>query len=143
MTAIRKLLFAMSLIASAIAHAQEAAPEWRAIDPANTLYMDLNSGRIVIELAPQFAPNHVDNIKTLVREGYFDGQRINRVQDNFVAQWGDPMGAKPFKQAKRRLFPEFIRPTEGLSFTPMPDSDTYAPQTGFVDGFPAARLVPR
>jgi peptidylprolyl isomerase len=123
----------------ATAQAQEAPSEWRALDPENTLYMELDVGRVVIELAPQFAPNHVENIKTLVRENYFDNQRINRVQDNFVTQWGESMGAKPFRKAKRQLFPEFMRPAEGLNFTRMPDADSYAPQTGFVDGFPAAR----
>jgi peptidylprolyl isomerase len=123
----------------ATAQAQETPSEWRALDPENTLYMELDAGRVVIELAPQFAPNHVENIKTLVRENYFDNQRINRVQDNFVAQWGESMGAKPFRKAKRQLFPEFMRPAEGLNFTLMPDADSYAPQTGFVDGFPAAR----
>src|SRR4030095_3724643 len=48
----------------------------RAPGPANTLYMQLASGRVVIELAPDFAPQHADNIRTLVREGYFDGLAI-------------------------------------------------------------------
>jgi peptidylprolyl isomerase len=127
------------------ANAQAPAPptaaetEWRTIDPANTLYMDIDAGRIVIELAPQFAPKHVENIKTLVREKYFDAQRINRVQDNFVVQWGDPSVARSLVKAKRTLPGEFSRSAVGLPFTILPDPDTYAPQVGFVDGFPAAR----
>src|SRR5215217_4980350 len=50
--------------------------EWRALDPAGTLYLELPSGRVVIELAPVFAPRHADNIRALVREGYFDGLAI-------------------------------------------------------------------
>ena len=69
--------------------------DWRAPDPANTLYLQLASGRVVIELAPDFAPQHAENIKTLVREGYFDGLAIIRSQDNFVVQWGDPDGTRP------------------------------------------------
>jgi peptidylprolyl isomerase len=121
------------------ADAPATVSPWRLLDPANTLYMDLDSGRVVIELAPQFAPNHVTNIKALVRAKYFDQQRINRVQDNFVTQWGDPNFAGPLGEAKRTLPGEFTRSAQGLPFVALPDPDTYAPQTGFVDGFPAAR----
>lgn len=113
--------------------------DWRPIDPANTLYMDIPDGRVIIELAPQFSPKHADNIRALVREGYFDGLAITRVQDNFVVQWSDPKNARTLRTAKRTLPAEFTRPAKGLSFTALPDPDTYAPQTGFVDGFPAAR----
>jgi peptidylprolyl isomerase len=113
--------------------------DWRALDPQRTLYLELASGRVVIELAPQFAPRHVENIQTLVRELYFDGLAINRSQDNFVVQWGDPDGVKPLGKARKTLAAEFTRPAAGLEFIALPDPDTYAPQTGFVDGFPAAR----
>ena len=62
------------------------ASAWRAVDPENTLYLTLPQGRVVIELAPAFAPNHVANIKALVRERYFDGLVVERVQDNYVVQ---------------------------------------------------------
>jgi peptidylprolyl isomerase len=113
--------------------------DWRPLDPANTLYMDLAAGRVVIELAPEFAPKHAENIRTLVRGHYFDGLAITRVQDNFVVQWGDPDGKKPLGQGRKMLKAEFTRPAAGLNFTVLPDPDTYAPQTGFVDGLPAAR----
>src|SRR5215467_8823613 len=61
--------------------------DWRPLDPQSTLYLELAGGRVVIELAPRFAPRHVENIRTLVRERYFDGLPIVRVQDNFVVQW--------------------------------------------------------
>jgi len=118
--------------------AESKPADWRALDPANTLYMELDSGRVIIELAPQFAPKHVANIQALVRQQYFDAQRINRSQDNFVVQWGDPAFAKA--GIKKQAVPaEFTRSAQGLAFTVLPDPDTYAPQTGFVDGFPAAR----
>src|SRR5258705_459392 len=66
--------------------------EWRKADPENTLYMDLKSGRVVIELAPQFTPLHAANIRTLAHTNYFDGLTIYRVQDNYVTQWGDADG---------------------------------------------------
>jgi peptidylprolyl isomerase len=117
----------------------EPTNEWRTLDPENTLYMEVDAGRIIIELAPQFAPKHIDNIKTLVREKYFDAQRINRAQDNFVVQWGDPSVARPLQKAKRTLAAEFTRSAVGLPFTLLPDGDVYAAQVGFSGGFPAAR----
>ena len=69
--------------------------DWRPLDPDNTLYMELASGRVVIELAPEFAPQNVANIKLLAKEHYYDGLVINRSQDNFVVQWGDPEEKNP------------------------------------------------
>ena len=72
----------------------DAAPAsaWRDLDPANTLYMELTTGRVIIELAPGFAPEHVANIKTMAKGGFWDGLNIYRSQDNFVVQFGDPDG---------------------------------------------------
>jgi peptidylprolyl isomerase len=136
------LLLALNMSVAVAQSLSTEAPEWRTIDPANTLYMDIDAGRIIIELAPQFAPKHVENIKLLVREKYFDAQRITRAQDNFVVQWGDPSVARALVKAKRTLPGEFTRSAVGLPFTVLPDPDTYAPQVGFVDSFPAARESP-
>ncbi len=67
--------------------AASKASDWHALDPANTLYLELASGRVVIELAPAFAPQHAANIKALAREKYFDGLAFLRSQDNYVVQW--------------------------------------------------------
>lgn len=64
----------------------------KAADPENTLYMDLKDGRVVIEMRPDLAPQHVARIKTLVREGFYDGLVFHRVIDGFMAQTGDPLG---------------------------------------------------
>jgi peptidylprolyl isomerase len=119
----------------------ESAPAsaWRALDPDNTLYVTLPQGRVVIELAPQFAPRYAANIKKLVRQGFFNGLPIFRVQDDAVAEWGDPTGRKSVGMARRMVTAEFERPARDLPFTPLPDPDTYAPQVGFSDGFPVAR----
>jgi peptidylprolyl isomerase len=113
--------------------------DWRELDPQRTLYLELNSGRVILELAPQFAPTHVANVIALVREGYFDGLAVMRSQDNYVVQWGDADGKRQIKTAKRTLPAEFERSSKDLPFTMLPDQDTYAPEVGFSEGFPAAR----
>ncbi|MEJ7746600.1 MAG: peptidylprolyl isomerase [Luteimonas sp.] len=124
----------------------DAAPasDWRTLDPANTLYLELATGRVIIELAPAFAPMHVANIKVLAKGGYWDGLSINRSQDNFVVQWGDPTEdekarkALP-KQMKAKLPVEFTRSADKLAFDRLPDADGWAREVGFSNGFAAAR----
>lgn len=117
--------------------------DWRTLDPANTLYLDLASGRVIIELAPSFAPEHAANIRALAKEGYWNGLSINRSQDNFVVQWGDAAEddakKKPLGSAKAKIPAEFERTNKGVKFTRLPDKDGWATQVGFADGFPAAR----
>jgi peptidylprolyl isomerase len=112
--------------------------EWRPLDPEATLYLELSIGRVVIELAPAFAPRHVANIQKFARAHWYDGLAITRLQDNFVAQWGDPLSGKP-EVGERRLPAEFTRAAAELPFTRLKDPDTYAAEVGFSDGFPAAR----
>ena len=114
--------------------------DWRPLDPENTLYVELDAGRIVIELAPRFAPQHAANIRQLARQGYYDGLAIIRSQDNFVVQWGDPDGTRALGKARATLPAEFTTAIDpGLPFTPLPDRDGYAPEVGFSGGLPAAR----
>ena len=120
--------------------AATTAADWRSLDPENTLYLQLPAGRVVIELAPAFAPLHAANLRTLVRQKYFDGLAIVRSQDNFVVQWGDPDGKRALGAAQSRVPPEFTVPlTPALPFEPLPDRDGYAAEVGFSQGFPAAR----
>jgi len=118
--------------------------DWRPLEPENTLYLQLAQGRVVIELAPDFAPQHAANIRALARGKYFDGLAIVRAQDNFVVQWGDPEGKRSLGDAKATLPPEFtVKLTPALPFEVLPDRDGYAPEVGFSQGFPAARDVAR
>ncbi|MDY0961384.1 peptidylprolyl isomerase [Massilia sp. CFBP9026] len=115
--------------------------DWRPLDPENTLYMELPAGRVVMELAPNFAPKAAANIRALVRERYFDGLWIMRAQDGFVVQWGDPdeETPRPFK-ATKTVDAEFTVPAKGTgAFTQLRERDVYAPQVGHVNGFPVAR----
>ncbi|MGD9965149.1 MAG: peptidylprolyl isomerase [Hyphomonadaceae bacterium] len=68
------------------------ARNWRQLDPEDTLYIDTVHGRIVVELYPEVAPRHVERIKTLTRQGFYDGLTFHRVVDDFMAQTGDPQG---------------------------------------------------
>jgi len=122
-----------------------APPEaWRPLDPARLVVLELPAGRVVIELAPSLAPQAAANVAALVREGWFDGLSVYRVQDGFVAQWGDADGDEPAKAravrtARRTVPAEFERPSAGLPFTRLPDGDLYAPEVGWSDGFPVGR----
>ncbi len=123
----------------------DASPtsDWHALDPHNALYLELATGRVIIELAPDFAPLHAANIRTFAHAGYWNGLSINRSQDNFVVQWGDPESgekdAKSLGDAKPHLPAEFSRATKDLAFTRLPDVDGWAPQVGFAGDFPVAR----
>lgn len=124
--------------------AQSSASDWRPLDPDDTLYLELASGRVVIELAPQFAPAHVANVRALARQRYWDGLAILRSQDNYVVQWGDPnagddANARAFETAKKTLPAEFDRSAKALGFARLHSDDAYAPQVGWSHGFPAAR----
>lgn len=120
--------------------AASASSDWRRTDEANTIYVELESGRVIIELAPAFAPQHVANIRALAREAYYDGVWIVRSQDNYVVQWADPDGTRAIKTGKRTLPAEFTRASApDLPFTRLPDSDGYAREVGFSNSFPAAR----
>jgi cyclophilin family peptidyl-prolyl cis-trans isomerase len=128
--------------------AKSTPAEWRTPDPQNLLLMQLPTGRVVIELAPDFTPRHAANIRTLVRSHYFDGLAIIRVQDNFVTQWGDPNDdengdksrIRSLGKASKTLPPEFTRAIDPkLPWTALPDGDVYAPEVGFSEGFPVGR----
>jgi peptidylprolyl isomerase len=111
--------------------------DWRRPDPAHTLYLDLPAGRVIIELAPRFAPEHVANIEALVRARFFDGLPIGRVQDNYVAQWGDIDEIRKNDASTRKLPDEtVIAWSKALPIVKLPDADGYAPETGWLDGFP-------
>ncbi len=58
----------------------------------NTLYLDVKAGRVTIKLRPDLAPNHVARIKTLARDGFYNGVVFHRVIPGFMAQTGDPTG---------------------------------------------------
>jgi len=120
--------------------AQAPASAWKTIPADDLLVMDLaNGGRVVIQLAPAFAPVHVANIKALARGNYWDGATVYRVQDNYVAQWGLNESEKPWPKGVVAKPPaEYTRPLKALKITRLGSPDPYAPGAGFVDGWPVA-----
>ena len=81
-----------ALIASALLAVLVTFQTTMAADLENTIYLDIKGGRVVIELLPDLAPNHVARIKELTRQGFYDGIVFHRVIEGFMAQTGDPLG---------------------------------------------------
>jgi cyclophilin family peptidyl-prolyl cis-trans isomerase len=96
-------------------------------DLENTLYIDLPKGRVMVELRPDLAPQHVARVKELVREGFYDGTPFHRVIDGFMAQGGDPTGTGTGGSKKPNLRAEFsqerhVRGTCSMARSSNPDS---------------------
>ena len=96
-------------------------------DLENTLYLDLEKGRVVIEMLPDVAPGPVKHIKDLAREGFYDGVVFHRVIEGFMAQGGDPTGTGMGGSKKPNLKAEFnatrhVRGTCSMARSSSPDS---------------------
>lgn len=130
----QKLLTPNDVVAGAPASA------WQTISPDDLLIIEIaGGGRVVIQLAPDFAPVHVGNIRALAKSGYWKGASVYRVQDNYVVQWGQNASDKPWPEGVRPKPPaEYERPLKGLSIRPLGSPDDYAPQAGFASGWPVA-----
>jgi len=125
------------------------ATAWRAVAPQNLMLLETARGTMAIELAPDFAPDHVAAIRALVAAGRFDGGAITRVQDNYVVQWaaspdaatrpagGVPAGTRAGVAHPAILAAEYERPVKGLAITPLGSTDPYA-RSGFWNGWPVA-----
>ncbi len=86
---LRTFLLSLFVGVLAMSATAEAKP---VLDPENTIYLELKDGRVVIQLRPDMAPNHVARIKELTRKGFYDGLAFHRVIPGFMAQTGDPRG---------------------------------------------------
>jgi peptidylprolyl isomerase len=120
--------FALAVLAvlplPAAAQAPGSAP---ALDPQNTVYMDIAAGRVVIKLRPDLAPNHVARVKELIKRHFYDGTPFHRVIPGFMAQGGDPTGTGsggsdlPDLKAEFTKTP-FVRGVIGAARTDNPNS---------------------
>ena len=120
--------------------AESKPNEWQAIPADDLMVIDLKNGRrIVVQLAPLFAPVHAANIRALATSGYWQGAAIYRVQDNYVAQWGNNDGERPIPASVVKKPPaEYERRLAGLKIVPLGSSDAYAPKVGYTAGWPVA-----
>ena len=148
------MALALVLASAALAQSDEAAPttasvldaasdeDWVTLDQRDLLYLFIDDGVVVFELARDFAPAHIANVDRLTDARYFDGLAILRSQDNYVVQWGDPAAGTAAARAQggaaTRLDPEFYRPLGDLAITSIDSRDAYADTVGFVDGMPVA-----
>ena len=117
--------------------AEASAEDWRAIPLDETLIIKLETGEVTVALSPDLAPAHVAQIKKLARENFYDGLSFYRVIDGFVAQGGDPFGERKIRTAKKKMKAEFETAAKDVPFTPLPDVDGFAPQSGFASSLPA------
>ncbi len=119
------LAAALALSLTPILSKEASAVELK--DPENTIIISLEAGDVYIQLLPDVAPGHVDRIKTLAREGFYDGVVFHRVIDGFMAQTGDPTGTGsggselPDLKAEFSTEP-FLRGTVGMARTNAPHS---------------------
>ena len=112
--------------------------EWRTVAIENLVLLTLPHGKVVIELAPQFSPKHVEQFLRLTKSGHYDGNKFYRVIDGFVAQAG-PEEDSVADSSVALLALEGEWPTDkDWSFTLVQNKDLFAEQTGFKDGFAVA-----
>jgi len=135
MKSVKQVVYFFFFVHILFSSAVNANGNWRTLNPENTVLMTLPHGKVVIELAPQFSPLHVQQFSKLVKAGHYDGNKFYRVIDGFVAQGGPEDGS-----AKDKAVP--ILNIEGewttdkeWSFTKVQENDLFAEQTGFKDGF--------
>jgi len=92
----KNLLICMSAATVLMAGAAQAqstlSADWRMVAPENLWVIDTSKGRVLVELEPRIAPNHIERIRTLTNQNFYDGLKFHRVIPNFMAQTGDPKG---------------------------------------------------
>lgn len=117
--------------------ASATAPDWRDVSSENLILVETEYGDIIIELNPDFAPNHADQFRQLVRDDVYNGIRFYRVIDTFVAQGGlqDDTVIEQFPT----LANENDRPLSDAKFVPLGNADLFAPVVGHIDGFAVGR----
>lgn len=117
--------------------------DWRRPLAENTLYLKLPAGIVIMEVAPQFAPDVINNLRVMTDADYFANTAIIRSQENYVVQWADPNAESDKALSLGRAAPtvkaEFYRSGSDLDMELIDSRDAYADEVGFVDGFPAGR----
>lgn len=115
--------------------------DWRDIDPENALQITTKYGTFVVEMAPEFAPLHVEQIKTLARQKFYDDITFHRVIDGFMNQTGDPRGDGTGSSALPDIKAEFTfrrAPDMAVALVGQELSKSGEVGTGFYKSFPVA-----
>src|SRR5215472_16986544 len=130
------LLLALATAGSALAAAPPLKPaDWRQVDPENALVIDTSKGRIIVEMVPEAAPRHVEQIRKLARAGLYDGLVFFRVIDWFMDQTGDPKNTGDGGSSEPNLKAEFtFRRDASTPFAPV--AAPMGAQLGFVRSLP-------
>jgi len=116
--------------------------DWRSLDPNNTLYIELETGRVIVELNPLLAPKHSQQMRMLANENFYQGLNFYRYVEGFVAQAGDKLEQRKIKTAASSLQSErYHTSAKPLPVTYLPTGDGYAQSTGFLNGFAVASDV--
>lgn len=137
MTRTLALAAAFTLLAAAAnaAPTPKAAADWRDLDSENALVIDTSKGRVIVEMIPEAAPEHVARIKALARKGLYDGNTFFRVIDMFMAQTGDPQNTGEGGSEMPNLAGEFVfRRDKATPFVTV--SRPMGAQQGFVRSLP-------
>ncbi len=143
-------LGALLLLTVGVANAAAPPSEaWRDVLPENLVSIDTRYGTVVVELAPTFAPGHVTRMRRLLQQHFYDGLSFYRVIDGFVAQGGADAdtSATPDAKVDQQLLKDWppmkaefdVRLARTDVFTPLGNQDLFAPELGFVDGYPVGR----
>jgi peptidylprolyl isomerase len=147
------VLLAMTAPAPALAEALEGkkssaeilseapADHWRTLDQENLLYIRVATGTAIVALSESLAQRHVEQVKKLARQGFYDDLSFYRVIDGFVAQGGDPFEERDIGDAAKTLTAEFEQPhansrDDAVRYALSPFDDGYADGVGFVHGLP-------
>ena len=132
---IKRIAVSIGLLISASSISYATEIQWRKLSLENTVMMTLPQGKVVIELAPQFSPNHVTQFKSLINKRFYDGEKFYRVIDGFVAQAGPTDDSDKDKSVPTLAIEEEWSTNKNWQFTPVQQNDLFAPVTGFKDGF--------
>jgi len=112
--------------------------QWRALELNNTVLLTLPHGNVVIELAPQYSPKHVEQFSALVKKSFYDDTKFYRVIDGFVAQAGPEDGSEKDKSVPILAIEGQFSTDKNWSFTQVQNDDLFAGKTGFNKGFALA-----
>jgi len=128
---------AAALALAATTATAQTASDWRTPDPNNVIVVETNKGRIIAELYPQAAPNHVERVRSLVKSGFYDNLTFFRVISDFMAQTGDPQNTGMGGSDQPNLTAEFTF-RRGADLPLAASVKVGSGETGWIDALPVS-----